>query len=897
MITKNGLLRPNNRNSSLITSFKQKARPTKTDSSETDIDFDNIPTIQGTYKAMKVNLTESATLAGGTTELTTDDIEDAAKKVPSRERTHTTTTRVVADVATSPTTRPSTPIAKATTTMFSVDETRTVVASTSAINDHPEMIFKDLRNPDFETSPWKPIVPEYATELKPLPDSTEDRPMDPSTQKTISSMDDREDDAGVTPPAILSRSPLQSVNFGSAIGMSTFDTDNTDFPRDRIVPGLTAPKLEATKRPDIEMAGQLPPETYSVKLKASSERDDGMADRISEILPRNPDILHQRPHITDPNITQGTGVKTSNTLVESGPHRSENPEKITNESTGVGVGIGVGVAEPVLDPELELNARNRYASDILASDTVMEQVEKEEEEEEKEQEEQEEVEEKEEDAELRDRKAEVRPRRPIYTSYNTPDLNGDNSVHRSSLISNSATMKPFRHTIPVDKIASVVNYGDTVSSHDAAGSSFPSNAATDIADESNDQNIFQYDNPGRKNATLGSETVAEIEVSLTRRDDAMWNNNRTMIQLPSYEQIAPTGVDDDGPSRLDNGNDGDDYSGVRLAVDDNADSAHRKTVSRNSTFVKIDTVKHTPGQPDISSDHYSSGEVFDGDDQQQRNKIYNDTLKAYVVENLVTMAPAKSNTGIGKPVRPRPKIDQPTGETIFLGQLFRLHDHERDDATTRRAVLPADPVAREATQSAQFNENESSIRKIATVQQIIEIVTSISTKVSSSMKGDPTAVKIVTVNSTVSPVIRADHDEEDRSLAGERPTSLANLRTVQITSDRRIDRLEENRVLLEKLKRLAQVRIDDDPMRNVRNGSRSSSVTLQVGNPVPKSSLNIDELRKIADIATSNETMRNASLEFTLSRDGVKVLTKVLNKARNRTTGEITRSASEPDGN
>jgi len=105
----------------------------------------------------------------------------------------------------------------------------------------------------------------------------------------------------------------------------------------------------------------------------------------------------------------------------------------------------------------------------------------------------------------------------------------------------------------------------------------------------------------------------------------------------------------------------------------------------------------------------------------------------------------------------------------------------------------------------------------------------------------------------------------------------ANLRTMQ-TSDRKMS-LEENRVLLEKLKQLAQVKTNDDPVQIIRNNSNSSEV-LQSQDHVP--SLNIDELKKIADVVTGNETLQSGSLGFT-SLGGVEILTRVLNKEENRT--------------
>jgi len=884
MITKNGLLRPN-RNSSLITSFKQKAKPSKANLSEPDIDFNNIPTIQGTYKATKVNITAENSATGGTPELTTNSIKDTFKRTSSQ----TIASKILDFVGSSTTNKPTTFPMKPTTILGEnkwserhKDETKMMTSSTTTRSDHPD-VFKDFRDPDLETSPWKPIVPGYInTEFKLLPnDNTREKDrVESSTRRIISSMNDHRNDAdiGATPSTIL---PLQSINFGSVVGMNTFDTDNTGFPRDRVVPGLTMSSPEVTERPDIEIAGQLPSETYSIKLKASSKRDDNeeTINGVSQSFPKN--ILLQGLHKTDSNMTRGTQEKIDNSLStmkpsdDAGLRRSEDREKMVNKSAA----SGVGVAEPVLDAEVKLNARNRYGSGILA------------------------IEEKE-DTELRDRKVDVNPR-PIYTSYNTPDLNGDNA-HRSSLISNSATMKPFRHTIPVDKIASVVSYNDAVSSHNVAESFFSNNAAVD-ADESEYKDVFRDNNHGsvNQNATLlstESETIVKTE-TFVAHDDMTRNDEQTMIELPNYGQITSTEsnmmqTDDvnDELSRLDND---ENSSELKLIVED---VDNRKSVSRNSTFVEIDTVKHTPGQ--LDDEHLGQAPaVVDVGDQQQK-KIYNDTLKAYVVENVVTLAPAKSNTGIGRPVRPRPKNDSSTNETSLLEQLFRMRDytHERDATTIRSSdhfhphLLPRDTTQ---TKSMELSENEPT-RKGTVVQQIIEIVTSISTKVSSSVKGDPIVSRLVT-NSTTSPIIRADH-EEDRSLAEtsdvtemflwmESSLAPTNLKTMQTAQDKEITP-EEKPVLLDKLKQLTQIRTDDSA-RIARNGSSSSSATLKTENS-NISSLNIDELRKIADVVTGNETLKNANLEFTLSRDGVKIFTKVLNKAENRSMDESIPNINKP---
>lgn len=334
------------------------------------------------------------------------------------------------------------------------------------------------------------------------------------------------------------------------------------------------------------------------------------------------------------------------------------------------------------------------------------------------------------------------------------------------------------------------------------------------------------------------------------------------------------------------------------------DSDNKKSVSRNSTFVEIDTVKHTPSESEENWESYADETAAAGNHNEPQ-KIYNDTLKAYVVENLVTLAPVKSNTGIGRPVRPRPKIDS-IDESSLLEQLFGVRDYMREKNTANNTPESSTviPEPHETTQPdlTQFNEEEPSNGKNTVIEQIVEVVTSISTKVSSSIKGDPVVLKLIVGNSTALPVIRSEktstsNREENRSFGTiadttekvssawnqQRPLPLpsANLRTMQ-TSDRKISALEEeNRILLEKLKQLAQVRTNGDSVQIVRNGSSNGAMSrpLQGFNA---SSSSIDELKKVVNVAIGNETMKNAKPGFTLSRDGVEVLTKVLNKVEDQ---------------
>lgn len=888
MITKNGLLRPN-RNSSLIMSSKPKTKPTKIDSGEPNIDFNNIPTIQGTYRATKVNIT-AENLTKGITESIVDNKGLATtRRAPSYKHT-TTSQKVFNPVESSPTDEPSTFYTKSTAATLSKNkpnekqenELKTTSLRTTTVRSDLD-IFKDFRNPDFENnSPWKPIVPGYVnTEFKLLPndDVRKTSYTESTTRKIILTTDDSRDNVGTpnaginTTPSMVPGLPLDSVNFRDVPEINNFDTDNTNFPRDRIVPGLTASRPIANGNLDIEVAGQLPSEMYSVKLKASSGHngDDkitssseiSMTREVSENTPTK-DTAFQEKH-TDSNATRKTEAKFDNSASTVEPDDifgSRSDEKIMNDS----LTSGVGVAEPVPDTEVELEAKNRYkGSGILALIT-------------------------DEDA-LRNRKVNINPQQPIYTSYNTPDLNGGSLGF--SLIENPATTKPFRHTIPVDKITSVVNYSINVPLHNLDALSISDDTTTD-AKLSQDKAL----------TVLPPKRIVEVETSVTEHDDAM-------DQLTSYGRITSTEpnvvriVKND--TKLSHLGTTESHSEPKLIAKDSGD---KRGVSRNSTFVEIDIVKHTPGESEENWESYADQVTTNGGLQK---KVYNETLKAYVVENLVTLSPAKSNTGIGRPVRPRPKIDT-DHDTSLLEQLFGVRDYTHDrDTTNTESVISESSSSHKIADSTKSNEKEFSNQKSTIVEQIVEVVTSISTRVSSSIKSDPVILKFIVTNST-DPVVHSEKtsdDEVNKSLESavgttekilswtqKRPfLQSANLRTMQ-TSDRKMLALEENRVLLEKLKQLAQIKTDDDPVHIVRNNSNSSEM-LQPQDLAP--SLNIDELKKIADVATGNETLQNASSGFTLSRDGVEIFTKVLNKEEARTdethTMSTIRKISETNGN
>lgn len=951
MITKNGLLRPS-RNSSLITSPKSKTKPSKTEPNEPDIDFSNIPTIQGTYKASKVNDTSQSKV---------NSTQDAIKMQLDNNNTkglpHTQTTKFDVEKTTEPS------LSAVQTTLRikgKVNDTKhdeavneTVPKSTKkvptstvpATQTEIEDLFKDFRKPDFETSPWRPIIPGYVNpELKLLPDTEKTNYKVNYSNANVG--EGGSDSVRISQDSVQARIPESSTQHSSESGtessyvdvpgMSAFDMEDTDFPHDRIVPQemvnfrvngkfknkipgiledgevFTEPSVIKTdeSRPDIEVSGQLPPETYDIRLRTSSqpEKLDSSSMKpsskenetgwvVSNTGSKGPDLTKGNKK----NVSNAREKESSNFLPSvSSTRKWQRP--YSEESTTMAPRIGI--AEPVPDTDIELEPRNRY-SDIQAV-------------------------EKHHGNTLQDRKVDKNGQEPVYTSYKTPDLNG--AGMRPSLIENSGTLKPFRHTIPVDKITAVLN--NEKSDKEANTMTESTANGEEGAKVQSDANLKSKRNDLRRNETdisteaspenrkeivevetfvgPGNDTKAKIELELARPTEAI----QGLIDDEKLLKLSTTEVYSEMIHPLHNNVD-------KLVMQNETKSPGRLTpnVSRNSTFIEIDTLKHTPGQVEAADS--SGNKPFDTEEGDWSNttvnrpsletqkKIYNDTLKAYVVENLVTLAPAKSNTGVGRPVRPRPKIDKEKtkvessnrsspDDTTLLEQLFGVQNRDRNTSDRQDYFAFREP-------------NESSNGGHARIEQIVEVVTSISTKVSSSVKEDPVVLKLMVTNSTSLPVIHAEtHEEtstqvpveetpigvkeENRAFGDhpklesskiealtEIPSTLTDAQKIQ-TSDRKISTLEENRFLLEKLRQLAEIGSDDKPVKSNKNTSRPG--TLQSSIPVqlePRPSVDFDKLKEIADIATGNETLMNSSAGYTMTRDGVEIFTKILNKVEDRT--------------
>ncbi|XP_043673455.1 uncharacterized protein LOC122631607 [Vespula pensylvanica] len=952
MITKNGLLRPN-RTSPLITGTKPKSKPTKIESSEPEIDFNNIPTIQGTYKATKINETmknstkvdvrvesnvknvSKISQLGEVVKSTVSKIEDTTKLELTSAQPISTTTKQ----------RTTSRIGTTTETVdLQKEVTLSSIKVSSTTPNTTSVVLKDFHKPDFETSPWKPIVPAYVnTELKLLPEttiSTGISGIDSTIKSPSYDIQDKVIDS--TNSKLPNRIPesLDPLNTRIDVpGMSTLDEEDIDFPHDRIVPedmvnfrvngkfknkipGLMddgnvftapTPAAETFNRPSIEVSGQLPSETYDLRLSTSSELTK--TDAAKQHYYQTIDQAQKIELVNSTNEAKESPSSTTSSVASKwNLQTTKSKPSLEEESDGVS---GIGIAEPVPDVEENLETRSRFTG-IEALD-------------------------KEQNDALRDRKVD---QRPIYTSYRSPDLS--DSAVRPSLIENPGTLKPFRHTIPVDKITSAIASEDD---NERLPLILP-NQDTKVSSIVNTNDNKHIEKAELKDKWITSMNIKEATEMINA--DRESPSSESSVKIAKIELVEPT-----KPTKSNGGEMIDDekvlklgtteiYSemlhppynnGQKLIMKDEESKEvipERLTsnVSRNSTFIEVDTVQHVPNQTDEESTNdfenenpANRGENVSGNahlttTSGTRKKIYNDTLKAYVVENLVTLAPAKSNTGVGRPIRPRPKIDnektmktsektfanknpvERLDETALLEQLFGLQGLERDNNKRNSNLSNGDLVdGNESNNGTNFPD-----KKNTHIEQIVEVVTSVSTKISSKQNPDRVVLRFVVTNSTSPPIIHSDSNTKSEKLSLENTEEKRSFKeenlnadpiTIQ-TSDRKISTLEEDRFLLDKLKQLAEVRTHDKP--NVKILKNSSNVSLEnpdseikEGSPSDDQRLlqNFDELKKIADVAMGNETLKNGSALFTLSRDGVRILTKIMNKVDDGLNRQVNLTSEE----
>lgn len=250
-------------------------------------------------------------------------------------------------------------------------------------------------------------------------------------------------------------------------------------------------------------------------------------------------------------------------------------------------------------------------------------------------------------------------------------------------------------------------------------------------------------------------------------------------------------------------------------------------------------------------------------------------------------------TGVGRPIRPRPKLDKEKRTPI-------IHIKNSTKATTTTTTTTTstttttttttsttasplenneaeDSILLERLFGVQSNEQEQPepekdpnvVENPGAVEQIVEVVTSISTKVSSSIKNDQMHVEVSISNSTT-------NKKPSNTTEGETSNSDRKIATSQDVKDQ---------ILVDNLRKFAEVRTGNDaPVKKPKNETRVPPNLVRFK---PDNIIDLEKLKKIADVAAreNNGTVllpKETTINFTLSRDGIPVLTKVLTKAEDR---------------
>ncbi|XP_001600824.4 uncharacterized protein LOC100116291 isoform X3 [Nasonia vitripennis] len=829
MITKNGILRPN-RNISLITTHpktnhnvKSKPEPIDVSDPESEIDFSNIPTIKGTYTAINLNATGSRR----------DEVV-----VPSSTTTTTTTT------TTSTTTTTAAPSSSSSTTTSEATTTVKVRTTTLSSSGSIETGFHEFKEPDLETSPWRPIIPPYLNS---------DHKLGPGVVTTaapsVVTQKDKKDDgqSAVDKLAEIKKIVVDTLPATNTLVpplLIALDDEDSVFPHDRVVPqemvnfrvngkfknkppasSAVSPIYEESTengKPKIEVSGQLPPDTYDLRLKASPNGQPIPPVQLPGVFKTDDEIKYTS---VEPNF----------------PGFDEEDEQPT-------ILTGIGVAEPVLDTELDLESRNRY-SEIMADEP---------------------------NEKLKSPLDNLKPHQPqqnqpVYTSYKTPDLMGGS---KPPLVRVPGTLKPFSHTIPVDKISPAM---DDVPA-----------PPMDFMDPP-----MKIEKPTRGQKPIPNlERIVEIETFVKDVTEPPANNSNSTSNSDST--TVETLIDDEKVLKMTTTEVMSEFlhpefnNGEKLVVGDEGSGFP----SRNTTFVKVDMIKHVPGVlANTSEDSVQMRNLTSEDSsqpttttQQTTKNVYNDTLKANVVIDLVTLAPVKSNTGVGRPIRPRPKRPQPPVEsknrtaapvlpvasistvntsedTVLLERLFGLQsadsDSKRESPEQQQRDFAKDPLPE-------------------TIEQIVEVVTSISTKVSSSVKDDQMILKLVITNSTAEP----DHTPPNKI------STVTTTSTVTPNSDRKIATAQDNQFLVDNLRKFASVRTGNEPATKKPKTESAPPPSPMPTRYKPDNLVDLEKLKQIADVvARGNKTVtvpKETTVNFALSRDGVPVMTKTLTKAEER---------------
>ncbi|XP_063979971.1 uncharacterized protein LOC135163987 isoform X2 [Diachasmimorpha longicaudata] len=868
MITKNGVMRPPNR-TNLLTSPRTKPKPSRIEPNEENIDLSNIPTIQGTYQATKVNTTTRGTqktetkIASGAISIKsespptpTPDAPQQPKKTitPAPNRLHSPPNIEKIDEI---------ELTGATVTLKIPESTSPSAVtipktSTTEANDP----FKVFPKPEFEDSPWRPIIPTYLNADLKLPSQITPVPpelrVNPSTQ--VAAETDHRIQYGIANanPSKLSNIEAISLTTGSPTGdielslpsvsLSPLDSD-FDFPHDRIVPeemvnfrpnGKFKNKIpvvdEIDMRPELEISGHLPEETFDLHLGTASI--PSRPPNIPPVFPPTsppvaPEIIKTgfQPQRVKPILT--STEKTDGTPIVLFPDRP-GPMKIS----------GIGVAEPVLDLEIDLESRNKFSS-ILPADPPVEKI-------------------------MTDRKVDQQLVSPVYTSYRTPDLNGG---AKPSLIDNPGTLKPFKHTIPVDKINPAIDDPTSLAFNPEAV-----NIMRDSIKTESPVGLLRIPEESTNFPEMSDES-STVPPTITTEDD-----KNDEISEPTTVRIISTTLPE-------------------------LEIIHEKVIPkpstqipplsdsfpRNSTFIAVDTVEYRPDNPEIQPES-SIWTATNDTSSEPSQKTYNDTLNANIVKNIVTLGPVKSNTGVGRPIRPRPKIDKDK-VTRVLEKSQQSQNVSLTDEELLKKLFGLQELIRESSK-----DPNTPVDGNRAIESIVEVVTSVSTRVSTKVRTDKVVLSFDVTNSTSAPVTSdppgeyedSANVEENRSFQGmvngglldsklfvwgnEKAEVPGPLQPV----DRRISTAEEKEALLEQLKQFAEVRAGDDLGSKKRNTTKSAALAGPQSSEETESSFsgNFDELKKLAAVVTGNKTIRpiSSTIPTTLSRDGVEVLTKILHK-------------------
>ncbi|XP_034947847.1 LOW QUALITY PROTEIN: uncharacterized protein [Chelonus insularis] len=930
MITKNGLLRPN-RNSSLMMNTKPKTKPPRVELTEADIDFSNIPTIQGTYQATKLNFTSGmknteTKIESGTIEIK-DETSDNKKDEVNKELLVTENVTVVNQKITTEgldadkNSEKTTTLVPSSTENLSSMSTTSISTSASISSTSTEKFndpFKNFPIPDFEESPWRPIIPSYKPDSKLIPIIRESSSV--SSSSGVSSpvtIEERNKYGSIDASGVKN---IESISLTSAlplpddlkfslpsVDLKPVDLEEVDFPHDRIAPeemvnfrpnGKFKNKIpdiaeaNSEMNSEIEVAGHLPEETFNVHVGTSSGS--------SHIKPQNHHLdTSSQPESLLEVFTgaPGHGMTSYSSFFEpmipgNGFRPLLNPLEPTNifktsthspkinysgyrattfiplhsdEFSAVKPVSGVGVAEPVTDLELDIESRNKY-TDTVASDQA--------------------------DKVSIDKKVNQTLIVPVYTSFKTPDLNGNT---KPSLVDNPGTLKPFRHTIPIDKINPVIYDEHTVGSTEEP-------EQVEQVDEVKNESILIEKNEEIDKSQIDKQNIEkfDIETQKNKNKIAQKIDDEKILQFSTTETFSEV-----IHSSFNNGE--------KLVMETEGELTEipeedSKDLEKNSEVDEISTESDlVVSRPEAATRR--NPELFiwkwTNHTMEGSKKTYNDTLKANIVGDIVTLAPTRSNSVLGKPAK-RPINDK---EKLVRGEKESAENEKitADDFETLKQIISTENA------SPSLQSHESKEREIvhddnffgeennSSVKSIVEVVTSISTKILTNVRTNNVVLSFDVTNSTSMPIIdqkTKNNPEENRAFHQQEEFNEDSIKKLFTWPqgqgfDRKISTAEEREALLEKLKKLAEVRTDNDTRSKLKNITRTFKTPIVVINTKEDglknfSSVNVEDLKKLADVATGNETMKvNISSAITLSRDGVEVYTKILNKVGDKNTENI----------